>query len=166
MRIIEVFNGFPYILGVLLLSLVLGAGMWSLVIAFTVFGWTSYARIVRGQVLSLRDLEYVHAARALGAQVWRILASHIFPNLLSIIIINVMMDIPSIIFSEAFLSFIGLGMPVPEPSLGNMASEGQQNFTLVPYQLFLPGITICLLTLSFYLFGDGMRDAFDPKLRK
>jgi oligopeptide transport system permease protein len=166
MRIIEVFNGIPYLMGVLLLSIVLGAGMWSLVIAFAIFSWTSYARMVRGQVLSLRDLEYVHAARSLGANVWRVILNHIFPNLLSIIIINVMMDIPSIIFAEATLSFLGLGMPVPEPSLGNMSSEGLTKILMYPYQLFLPSITICILTFSFYLFGDGLRDAFDPKLRK
>ena len=129
-------------------------------------GWTGMARLVRGQVLQLKSQEYIVAAEAMGAKSSRIIAKHLIPNALSVIIINVTLAIPSAIFTEAFLSYIGLGVPVPQPSWGVLAKGGQDVFMTYPYQLVVPAVAISLTMLSFNLLGDGLRDAFDPRLRR
>ena len=134
-----------------------------------VFGllyWVGMARLVRGQILSIKNNEYVLAARAMGAKPGRIIRKHILPNCMSVIIISTALQIPSAIFTESFLSFIGLGVQAPMPSLGSLANSARQALQAYPYKMVFPAVGICLIVLSFNLLGDGLRDAFDPKLRK
>lgn len=166
MRIVEIVNGIPYLIVVILLMMVLPKGIFTMVVAYATVGWTGMARLVRGQALSLKNQEFVVAAEAMGAKASRIIARHLLPNTLSVIIINVTLAVPSAIFTEAFLSYIGLGVPVPQPSWGMLAQEGSQVFQTYPHQLWIPAIAISLTMLSFNLLGDGLRDAFDPKLRR
>ena len=166
MRIVEVINGIPYMIIVVLLMMVLPQGIFTMVIAYATTGWTGMARLVRGQCLSLKNQEFVVASEAMGAKAGRIIGKHLLPNALSVIIINVTLAVPSAIFTEAFLSYIGLGVPVPQPSWGMLAQEGASVFQLYPHQLWIPAIAISLTMLSFNLLGDGLRDAFDPRLRR
>lgn len=166
MRIVEILNSIPYLIVVILISVRLGNGMVPLLIALVITGWTGIARIVRGQVMQLKEQEYVMAAKALGASPARIIAKHMLPNTLGIIIVYITFDIPNYIFAEAFLSFIGLGIQPPETSWGAMASQGQQMMLFYPYQVIFPTLAIAITMLCFNLFGDGLRDALDPKLRK
>ena len=156
----------PYLIVVILLMMVLPKGIFTMVVAYGITGWTGMARLVRGQVLQLKSQEYIVAAEAMGAKSSRIIAKHLIPNALSVIIINVTLAIPSAIFTEAFLSYIGLGVPVPQPSWGVLAKGGQDVFMTYPYQLVVPAVAISLTMLSFNLLGDGLRDAFDPRLRR
>ena len=151
---------------VVLLMMVLPQGIFTMVIAYATTGWTGMARLVRGQCLSLKNQEFVVASEAMGAKAGRIIGKHLLPNALSVIIINVTLAVPSAIFTEAFLSYIGLGVPVPQPSWGMLAQEGASVFQLYPHQLWIPAIAISLTMLSFNLLGDGLRDAFDPRLRR
>jgi oligopeptide transport system permease protein len=123
------------------------------------------ARQVRGQILSIKEQEYVLASRAIGAKPSRIILRHMIPNCVSVIIIIAAMQIPSAIFTESFLSFLGLGVSIPMPSLGSLASEARAGLQSYPYLLLFPAMSIFLLVLSFNLLGNGLRDAFDPKLR-
>lgn len=166
MRIVEIVNGIPYLIVVVLLMMVLPKGIFTMVVAYATVGWTGMARLVRGQALSLKNQEFVVAAEAMGAKASRIIARHLLPNTLSVIIINVTLAVPSAIFTEAFLSYIGMGVPVPQPSWGMLAQEGSGVFQLYPSQLWIPAIAISLTMLSFNLLGDGLRDAFDPRLRR
>lgn len=166
MRIVEVIVGIPYMIVVILISLVLEAGEVSIIIALVITGWTGIARIVRGQVMSLKESEYVLAAQALGAESGRVIMRHLIPNTVGIIIVNISFAIPGFIFAESFLSFVGLGVQSPKTSWGALAAFGQQYMEFYPYQLFFPALAICLTMLSFNLLGDGLRDALDPKLRQ
>lgn len=166
MRIVEIVNGIPYLIIVILLMMIMPKGVFTMIIAYGLTGWTGMARLVRGQVLQLKNQEFIVAAEAMGAKSSRIIAKHLIPNALSVIIVNVTLAIPSAIFTEAFLSFIGLGVPVPQPSWGVLAQEGQLVFMTYPYQLIVPAVAISLTMLSFNLLGDGLRDAFDPRLRR
>ena len=166
MRIVEVINGIPYMIIVVLLMMVLPQGIFTMVIAYATTGWTGMARLVRGQCLSLKNQEFVVASEAMGAKAGRIIGKHLLPNALSVIIINVTLAVPSAIFTEAFLSYIGMGVPVPQPSWGMLAQEGASVFQLYPWRLWIPAIAISLTMLSFNLLGDGLRDAFDPRLRR
>lgn len=166
MRVVEVVNGIPYLIIVILLMMIMPKGIGTMIVAYGIVGWTGMARLVRGQALQLKNQEFVIAAEAMGAKGSRIIARHLIPNTLSIIIINVTLAIPNAIFTEAFLSYIGLGVPVPQPSWGILAKEGQEVFMTYPSQLIIPAIAISLTMLSFNLLGDGLRDAFDPRLRK
>ena len=165
MRIVEILVGVPYMVVVIIMSVVLGKGMTSLLIALCITSWTNLARIVRGQVLELKESEYVLAARALGTPPLQIIVTHLLPNTLSLIIINTTFSIPSFIFAEAFLSFVGLGIQPPLTSWGAMAALGQQQMSYYPHELIFPALAISLTMLAFNLLGDGLRDAFDPKLR-
>ena len=124
------------------------------------------ARLVRGQILTIKENEYVLAARAIGAKPGRIIWRHILPNCISIIIISTALEIPAAIFTESYLSFIGLGVALPMPSLGSLASDARSGLQSYPLKLVFPAIMIVLIVLAFNLLGDGLRDAFDPKLRK
>lgn len=166
MRIVEIVNGIPYLIVVLLLMMVLPKGTYTMIVAYATVGWTGMARLVRGQALALKNQEFVIAAEAMGAKPSRIIARHLLPNALSVIIINVTLAVPSAIFTEAFLSYIGMGVPVPQPSWGMLAQEGAQVFQVYPSKLWVPAIAISLTMLSFNLLGDGLRDAFDPRLRR
>ena len=129
-------------------------------------GWCQTARLVRGQVLQLVHSDFVIAARTLGVSNWKIITRHMIPNTLSVIIVNLTFRIPSYIFSEAFLSFVGLGISSPNTSWGMLANAGKETMISYPYQMFFPALLIALTMLSFTLFGDGLRDALDPKLRR
>ncbi len=166
MRIVEVLNSIPYLIVVILISVRLGNGIIPLLLALVITGWTGVARMVRGEVMKLKESEYVMASKILGASPMRIILKHMIPNTLGIIIVYITFDIPSFIFAEAFLSFIGLGIQPPNTSWGAMASLGQQVMSFYPSQLIFPSLAIALTMLAFNLFGDGLRDALDPKLRQ
>ncbi|APF26149.1 binding--dependent transport system inner membrane component family protein [Clostridium sporogenes] len=166
MRIVEILLSVPYLIVVIIISLILGKGVISLVIAMTITGWCGMARIIRGQILQIREQEYVLAAQALGARPSRIIKKHLLPNTMGILIVNITLDVPSFIFGEAFLSYIGLGIQSPNTSWGSLASAAQPNLMFYPYQLFFPALFISLTMLSFNLLGDGLRDALDPKMRQ
>lgn len=166
MRIVEILNSIPYLIIVILISVRLGTGIIPLIIALVLTGWTGIARMVRGEVMKLKNSEYVMASKALGGSSFRIILKHMLPNTIGIIIVYITFDIPSYIFAEAFLSFIGLGIQPPETSWGAMASAGQQVMLFYPSQLIFPAMFIAVTMLTFNLFGDGLRDALDPRLRK
>lgn len=165
MRVIDVMYGIPSLIVAILVMLVRGAGISSLIIAMIIIGWIGSARFVRGQVLQLKNDEYILAARVLGASNLRIILRHLFPNILGLIITNVTMAIPGAIFQEAFLSYIGLGIQPPNPSWGILAKEGQQNLMVYPWEIIVPAFFISTMMLSLNLLGDGLRDAFDPRMR-
>lgn len=166
MRILEILVGIPYMVVVIIVSVFLGKGMTSLMIALCLTSWTGLARLVRGEIIELKESEYVMAARALGTSSFKIITKHLIPNTLSVIIINTTFAIPSFIFSEAFLSFLGMGIQPPLTSWGAMAALGQQQMTYYPHELIFPALAISVTMLAFNLLGDGLRDAFDPKLRQ
>lgn len=166
MRILEILMSIPYLVIVILVRLIVGPGLESLIIAMTITGWTFMARLIRGQLLQIKEQEYILAAKALGANPSRIIARHLIPNTLGIIIVAITFDIPGFIFGEAFLSFLGLGVQSPNTSWGALAAIAQPNLMFYPYQLFFPAFCISLTMLSFQLLGDGLRDALDPKLRQ
>jgi len=166
MRFVEILVGIPYMIVVIIVSLVLGKGLGPLIIALCLTSWTGLARLVRGQVLKLKESEYILAAKVLGTSDFKIIVRHLIPNMLSIIIINTTLSIPGFIFAESFLSFVGMGIQPPNTSWGAMAALGQQQMTYYPHELFFPALAISLTMLAFNLLGDGLRDAFDPKLRQ
>lgn len=166
MRIVEILASIPYLVLVVLVSLVVGKGIGSLLIAMTLTGWCHMARLVRGQILQIKDQEYILAAHALGTSPWKIIWKHLIPNTLGVMIVSVTFDIPSFIFGEAFLSFIGLGVQAPMTSWGALAAGAQQEMNFYPYQMFFPALLISLTMLSSQMLGDGLRDALDPKLRQ
>ncbi|MEA4827548.1 MAG: ABC transporter permease [Clostridium sp.] len=166
MRVVEVLNSIPYMIVVILISIFLGKGMIAMLIALCITGWTGMARMVRGQVMQLKQSEYVLAAQALGGSSSRIILKHLIPNTIGIIIVYMTFDIPGFIFAEAFLSFIGLGIQPPSTSWGAMCSFGQSVMDFYPHELIFPAVAICLTMLAFNLLGDGLRDALDPKLRQ
>lgn len=166
MRIVEVINGIPYLIIVILLMIIMKPGVGTIILAMAMVGWTGMARLVRGQVIALKEQEFVVAAQAMGAAPARVIARHLLPNTLSVIIVNITLAIPSAIFSEAFLSYIGLGVQIPLASWGTLANEGARYFQQFPVQLAMPALLISLTMLSFNLLGDALRDAFDPKLRR
>lgn len=182
MRIVDVIYSLPDMLLIILLSVVLdqtlspiiqgtvlakvGVNMISLFVVFGLLYWVGMARLVRGQVLTIKESEYILAAQAIGAKPGRIIRKHILPNCISVIIISTALQIPSAIFTESFLSFIGLGVQAPMPSLGSLANTAREGLVSYPSKLLFPAAMICLIVLSFNLLGDGLRDAFDPKLRK
>ena len=182
MRIVDIIYSLPDTLLVILLGSVmkvslgplltgtilerLGTNMVSLFLIFALLYWCSMARLIRGQILSLREQEYVLAAQATGAKAGWIIRKHLLPNCISVVIISTCLLIPSAIFTESYLSFLGLGVNAPMPSLGSLASDALNGYATYPYRLIIPAIVISLIVLSLNLFGDGLRDAFDPKLKK
>lgn len=180
MRIVDIIYSLPDMLMIILLSTVmkealapviegtilakLGVNMISLFIVFGLLYWVSMSRQIRGQILSLREQEYVLAAQATGAQGKWIILKHLLPNCISVVVISTALQIPSAIFTESYLSFLGLGVNAPMPSLGSLASDALNGMNSYPYRLVIPAIVISLIVLSLNLFGDGLRDAFDPKL--
>jgi oligopeptide transport system permease protein len=144
----------------------LGTNMISIFIVFALLYWVGMARLIRGQILSIKENEYILAARSIGAKPGRIIRQHIIPNCLSVIIISTALQIPSAIFTESFLSFVGIGVQAPMPSLGSLANAARAGLQSYPYKLVFPAIVICLIVLSLNLLGDGLRDAFDPNLKR
>ncbi|MDW0118325.1 ABC transporter permease [Sporosarcina thermotolerans] len=166
MRVADILYGVPYLLVVILLMVVMPPGLWTMIIAMTITGWISMARIVRGQVMQLRSEEYVLASKSLGASNSRLLFRHLVPNTIGPILVTLTLTIPTAIFTEAFLSYLGLGVPAPRASWGTMASDALPAFQYTPHQLFFPAFFICLTILAFNVIGDGLRDALDPKESK
>ncbi|MBC2245178.1 ABC transporter permease [Listeria booriae] len=164
-RILEVASAIPNLVVVILMLLVLDPGIMSIIIAIAMTSWITMARVVRGQVLKLKDQEFVLASKTLGGSTPSILFKHLLPNLSGVIIINVMFSIPSAIFFEAFLGFIGLGIPAPMASLGTLISEGYKTLQVLPYMVLYPTLVLCIIMIAFNLIADGLRDAFDPKMR-
>ncbi len=163
MNIVDILYGIPLLLYVILLMVVLKPGLMNIFIALGIAYWLTMARIVRGQIMRLKEEEYVLAARSMGASKGRILVHHILPNCLEPIMITMMVSIPEAIFTEAFLSYIGLGVSAPMASWGVLASEGVNSLTVYPFQLIFPALAISLTMLCFIFIGDGLRDALDPK---
>ena len=181
MRIVDIIYSLPDMLVIILLATVLnqtltfpagsalaklGSNMVSMFIVFGLLYWVGMARLIRGQILSIKENEFVLAARSIGAKPGWIIRKHILPNCLSVIIVSTALQIPSAIFTESYLSFIGLGVNAPMPSLGSLANSARQGLQTYPYKLFFPALMICLIVLSLNLLGDGLRDAFDPKLKR
>ena len=186
MRIVDIIYSIPDILIIILLQVTLksplqalfdsspifdglnrvGVGLISIFITFSLLYWVSMARIVRSQVMTLKEQEFVTAAKALGASNGRIIRRHLLPNCIGTLIVTATLQIPSAIFTEAFLSFLGLGVAAPMASLGSLASDAISSINSFPYRLFIPAVAISIIILAFNLFGDGLRDAFDPKLKK
>ncbi len=178
MRIVDIIYSLPDMLVIILLAVVLGqvlnvegtflekigSNVISMFIVFGLLYWVSMARLIRGQILSLRGQEYVLSAQATGAKGSWIIKKHLLPNCISVVIISTALQIPNAIFTESFLSFLGLGVNAPMPSLGSLASDALNGITTYTYRLIIPALVICLIVLSLNLFGDGLRDAFDPKL--
>lgn len=165
-RIIEVVWSIPFLLIAILLIMVVGPGIPTIIMAYSITGWVPMARLVRAQMLTLKEQEFVLAARTLGASPLRIILRHLVPNALGIIIVQITFVVPNAIFVEAFLSFIGLGIRPPLASLGNLLSDGANSMRLYPHRLIYPSIVFSLVLMSFNLLGDGLRDALDPKMRK
>ncbi len=165
MRGVEIIYTIPDLLWVILLMVIMGSGLNTIIIAIAITGWGSMARLVRGQILQMKSSEYVMASQTLGGRFSHIIAKHMIPNIMGPIIIDLTFSIPSAIFTEATLSYLGMGIPVPLASWGTLANDGAKMLQLFPYQLFFPALLISLTMLSFNLLGDGLRDAFDPKLR-
>ncbi|MCL6456435.1 MAG: ABC transporter permease [Gorillibacterium sp.] len=167
MRFVDILYGIPYLLIVILMMVVLGPGLLTIIIALSITGWIGMARIVRGQVLQLKNNEYVLAARTLGGNAWYIIRKHLLPNAIGVIIVQVTFSVPSAIFAEAFLSFLGLGIQPPMASWGVMANDGLPTILSGHWwRLFYPAFFISLTLLSFNLLGDGLQDAFNPKRRR
>lgn len=165
-RIIEILVGIPGLVVAILAMTVFSPGIVTITIAIGITGWVYMARIVRGRMMQLKNQEFVLASRSLGASGSRLVRKHLIPNSLGPIIVNMMFTIPSAIFAEAFLSFIGLGIQVPEASLGSLISDGAGELRFHPYLLWFPSAVFCLIMICFNLLGDGLRDAFDPRMRK
>lgn len=181
MRIVDIIYSLPDMLMIILLATVLkqtlgdaldgtalakiGSNIISLFIVFGLLYWVSMSRLIRGQILSLREQEYVLASRAAGAKGSWVIRKHLLPNCISVVIISTALQIPNAIFTESYLSFLGLGVNAPMPSLGSLASDALNGLSSYPYRLVIPALVISLIVLSLNLFGDGLRDAFDPKLR-
>lgn len=166
MRIVDIISTIPLTLYVILIMVLLGSGLSSIIVALGSVYWVGMARVVRGQVLSLKQQEFVLAARTIGSSTSTILFRHLIPNAMGAILVTATMLIPSAIFMEAFLGFLGIGLKPPLASLGTMCNDATENLRSCPYQLFIPAFVIVLIMFAFNFVGDGLRDALDPKLRK
>ncbi|MCO5173121.1 MAG: ABC transporter permease [Trueperaceae bacterium] len=157
---------FPFILLALIIVAVLGASLQNLIIALVATSWAAFARIVRGEVVALREREYVSAARSMGMRSWRVVVRHVLPNASASILVIASIEFGRAIIRESFLSFLGLGVPPSIPSWGGMLSEARPYIFTLPHLVTIPGVMIFVTTLSVNLFGDGLRDSLDPRLRK
>ncbi len=182
MRIVDIIYSLPDLLMIILFATVLkqtlepalegtvlaklGTGMISIFIVFALLYWVGMARLIRGQILTIKQQDYVLNARSIGASGAHIIRRHMLPNCISVLIISTALQIPSAIFTESYLSFLGLGVSMPMPSLGSLASDALSGVNSYSYRLIIPAVMICLIVLSLNLLGDGLRDAFDPKLKK
>ena len=164
-RIVEVVMTIPSMIYIILLMVVMGNSVKTIIIAMSITRWLNYSLLVRGEVLKIKENEFVLASKSLGGNFIWITLKHLIPNTLSVIIIRLTTDIPNIIFTEAFLSFIGLGVPIPQASLGNLVFDGFVNMDSYPYLFIIPAVVISLITLAFNIVGDALNDALNPKLR-
>ncbi|OGL39491.1 MAG: hypothetical protein A2042_00090, partial [Candidatus Schekmanbacteria bacterium GWA2_38_11] len=165
MRVIDILLAFPGILLAIAIISILGPGLNNVIIALCLVGWVTYARLVRGQILSIKENEYVLAVKALGASTPRILVFHIIPNIISPVMIQATLGIAGAIVGEASLSFLGLGTQAPTPSWGSMLNDGRRFILNAPHMTTFPGIAIMLVVMGFNFLGDGLRDILDPKMK-
>ena len=166
MRFVDILIAIPFLIWVSLFMLVLGPGILSIILAFSLTQWKGMARLVRGEVLRLKETEFAIAAKSMGASTWRLIRKHIFPNVLPLVIVSTTFQVTNAIFGEAFLSYIGLGIQPPMTSWGRLVATGIAEMRSFPYMLFIPAIFISSTMLSLQLIGDGLRDATDPKMRQ
>ena len=166
MRIADILTAIPYLLVVIMLLVVMDKGLLPMIVALSITGWVRMARIVRGEVLSIKNQEYVLAARTLGADTKHLILKHLIPNAMGAIIVTMTLSIPTAIFTESFLSYLGLGVTPPMASWGTMASEGSEAIRSAPWRLVFPALLISVTIFAFNAVGDGLRGALDPKLRK
>jgi oligopeptide transport system permease protein len=167
MRLLDALYGLPYLpFAIITLAIVGTVNFWTMIIALSIASWFTAARIVRGQVISLKENDYVRAAKAVGARWYRVLARHLVPNTLGVLIIAIFLELPGVILGEAFLSFIGLGINPPDASWGSMAQEGRQVYRSHTYVIVIPSVAIATLVLCANFIADGLRDALDPRTRE
>jgi peptide/nickel transport system permease protein len=165
MRLADVFFAFPLLIGALVIVLVVGRGLMPVILALGIFGWATVARLLRSSILSVRESEYVEAARSLGAGRWRIVTRHVLPNSMAPVLVYAMVSVATAIVTEASLSYLGVGLPPDVPDWGNMISAGQKFFGYKDFLWFLPSTALVFTVLGFVFVGDGLRDALDPRLR-
>ena len=167
MRLLDALYGLPYLpFAIILLAIIGTNNMWTLMLALSIASWFTAARIVRGQIITLKQNDYVRAAQALGARWYRVLTRHLLPNTLGVLIIAMFLELPGVILGEAFLGFIGLGISPPEASLGSMAEEGRAEYRANPHIMIVPSLAIAVVVLCANFIADGMRDALDPRTRE
>lgn len=166
MRLVDILQSIPHFLLVILLVVVAGPGIFTMIVALAMTGWLNMARIVRGQILQIKECEFVKAAQGFGASHLRILFKHLLPNSIGPIIVTVTFTVPLAIFGEAFLSFLGLGIQSPLASLGTLANDGLASLYFYPWRLFIPAFLICMTMLCINIIGDAFREALDPKLKR
>jgi oligopeptide transport system permease protein len=170
MRFLDALYGLPYLPFAIITTQILSpsgsVSVWTMVVALTIASWFTAARVVRGQVITLKENDYVRAAKAVGARWYRVLARHILPNTLGILVIAIFLELPGVVLGEAFLSFIGLGINPPTASWGSIAQDGREAFRLHPEVLFIPCLAIATLVLCANFIADGLRDALDPRTRE
>ena len=167
MRFLDALYGLPYLpFAIITLAIIGRTDKWTMMIALSIASWFTTARIVRGQVITLKENDYVRAAKAVGARWYRVLARHLLPNTLGILIIAIFLELPAVILGEAFLSFIGLGISPPDPSWGAMAQEGRSTYRTHPIEIIVPSVAIATLVLCANFIADGLRDALDPRTRE
>lgn len=165
-RIIEILVGIPHLIIVILFMMILPPGVGTIVIAMSITGWVNMARLVRAQILKLKNQEFVMAAKLLGTNGRKMIIKHLVPNTVSVIVIQIMFAIPSAIFTEAFLSFIGVGLAAPQASLGVLINDGYKMLRAAPFMLIYPAAAIVLVMVCFSILGDGLRDALDPRMKR
>ncbi|MEA2901088.1 MAG: peptide/nickel transport system permease protein [Actinomycetota bacterium] len=165
MRIADIFFAFPLIIGAIVIVLVVGRGLTPVVLALGIFSWATVARLLRSSILSVRESEYVEAARSLGAGKWRIVTRHVLPNSMAPVLVFAMVSVATAIVAEASLSYLGVGLPPDVPDWGNMISAGQKFFGYKDFLWFFPSMAVVFTVLGFVFVGDGLRDALDPRLR-
>lgn len=165
MRFVDILYGIPSLIVTILIMVVLGSGISCLIIAMVVVGWLGVCRLIRGEVMRLKEQDFILAARVLGVPNFKIIVKHILPNLMGLLLTSLTLNIPGAIFSEAFLSYIGIGIAPPNSSWGILCKDGINMLRIAPYQLLIPSFFICTTMLALNLLGDVLRDAFDPKLR-
>jgi oligopeptide transport system permease protein len=167
MRFLDALYGLPFLpFAILTLAIFGRVNFWTMVVALTVASWFTTARVMRGQIITLKENDYVRAAHAVGARWYRVLFRHLLPNTLGVIVIFVFLDLPGVVLGEAFLSFIGLGIDPPEASWGALAQEGYAHYQTEPNLIVIPSVCIAWLIISAFFIADGLRDALDPRTRK
>ncbi len=165
MRVADIFFAFPLIIGAIVIVLVVGRGLMPVILALGIFSWATVARLLRSSILSVRESEYVEAARSLGAGKWRIVTRHVLPNSMAPVLVFAMVSVATAIVAEASLSYLGVGLPPDVPDWGNMISAGQKFFGYKDFLWFFPSMAVVFTVLGFVFVGDGLRDALDPRLR-
>lgn len=167
MRLLDALYGLPYLpFAIITLAIFGTVNFFTMVVALSIVSWLTTARIVRGQIITLKENDYVRAAKAVGARWYRVLGRHLLPNTLGVLIIAVFLELPTVVLGEAFLSFIGLGINPPDASWGSMAQDGRQAYLRAPHIIVIPSVAIAILVLCANFIADGMRDALDPRTRE